>query len=222
MKALRLPACASPVAYLFRFRGPRDPPLFVLALAALPDGWRTHPGQGIWSAGRPFAGTLSLGRRRDLTGSQAIHPMPLPRSKTPAGPTILTLTVSSMLPHSTHSEGSSDHNFEATHAASAPAAYASRRASPPAMQGSLPAGWLTFTGRELNPLDRDERFHKAPFAGPKQVLRYLSRYTHRVAISNRRLIQADDAGVAFRWKDYRIDGPGRWKTMRLHPHEFIR
>src|SRR5271157_5265104 len=88
MKALRLPACASPVAYLFRFRGPRDPPLFVLALAALPDGWRTHPGQGIWSAGRPFAGTLSLGRRRDLAGSQAIHPMPLPRSKTPAGPTI--------------------------------------------------------------------------------------------------------------------------------------
>ena len=63
---------------------------------------------------------------------------------------------------------------------------------------------------------------KAPFAGPKQVLRYLSRYTHRVAISNRRLVAADDAGVAFRWKDYRIDGPDRWKTMRLHPHEFIR
>jgi hypothetical protein len=63
---------------------------------------------------------------------------------------------------------------------------------------------------------------KAPFAGPQQVLRYLSRYTHRVAISNRRLIAADDAGIAFRWKDYRADGPGRWKTMRLHPHEFIR
>ena len=63
---------------------------------------------------------------------------------------------------------------------------------------------------------------KAPFAGPKQVLRYLSRYTHRVAISNRRLIAADDTGVAFRWKDYRIEGPDRWKTMRLHPHEFIR
>ncbi len=63
---------------------------------------------------------------------------------------------------------------------------------------------------------------KAPFAGPKQVLRYLSRYTHRVAISNRRLIAADDAGVTFRWKDYCLDGPGRWKTMRLHPHEFIR
>jgi hypothetical protein len=66
------------------------------------------------------------------------------------------------------------------------------------------------------------RLGKAPFAGPKQVLRYLSRYTHRVAISNRRLIAADHADVAFRWKDYRIDGPGRWKTMRLHPREFIR
>jgi hypothetical protein len=63
---------------------------------------------------------------------------------------------------------------------------------------------------------------KAPFAGPQQVLRYLSRYTHRVAISNRRLLAADDAGIAFRWKDYRADGASRWKTMRLHPHEFIR
>jgi Putative transposase/Transposase zinc-binding domain len=63
---------------------------------------------------------------------------------------------------------------------------------------------------------------KAPFAGPDQVLRYLSRYTHRVAISNRRLVAADDAGVSFRWKDYRIEGPGRWKTMTLTPHEFIR
>jgi hypothetical protein len=63
---------------------------------------------------------------------------------------------------------------------------------------------------------------KAPFAGPEQVLRYISRYTHRVAISNRRLIAADDGAIAFRWKDYRVDGPGRWKTMRLHPHEFIR
>jgi hypothetical protein len=63
---------------------------------------------------------------------------------------------------------------------------------------------------------------KAPFAGPEQVLRYLSRYTHRVAISNRRLVAADDGAIAFRWKDYRVDGPDRWKTMRLHPHEFIR
>ena len=63
---------------------------------------------------------------------------------------------------------------------------------------------------------------KPPFAGPKQVLRYLSRYTHRVAISNRRLVAADDGGVSFRWKDYRIEGPERWKTMTLTPAEFIR
>lgn len=63
---------------------------------------------------------------------------------------------------------------------------------------------------------------KPPFAGPIQVLRYLSRYTHRVAISNRRLVAADDGGVAFRWKDYRQDGLARWKTMTLGAHEFIR
>ncbi|HZN29319.1 MAG TPA: IS91 family transposase, partial [Xanthobacteraceae bacterium] len=78
--------------------------------------------------------------------------------------------------------------------------------------------------RFLAPLRRSEWvvYTKDPFAGPQQVLRYLSRYTHRVAISNRRLVSADDNGVAFRWKDYRIDGPGRWKTMTLAPHEFIR
>jgi Putative transposase/Transposase zinc-binding domain len=63
---------------------------------------------------------------------------------------------------------------------------------------------------------------KKPFARPEAVLRYLSRYTHRVAISNRRLVAADDDGVSFRWKDYRIEGPDRWKTMTLHSHEFIR
>lgn len=63
---------------------------------------------------------------------------------------------------------------------------------------------------------------KAPFAGPEQVLRYLSRYTHRVAISNRRLISTGDDGIAFRWKDYREDGLARWKTMTLFPFEFIR
>jgi hypothetical protein len=45
---------------------------------------------------------------------------------------------------------------------------------------------------------------------------------HRVAISNRRLVSADDKTVSFRWKDYRIDGPDRWKTMTLAAHEFIR
>ena len=63
---------------------------------------------------------------------------------------------------------------------------------------------------------------REPFAGPKQVLRYLSRYTHRVAISNRRLISADENGITFRYKDYRVDGPGRYKTMTLATDEFIR
>jgi hypothetical protein len=59
---------------------------------------------------------------------------------------------------------------------------------------------------------------KQPFGGPQAVLAYLSRYTHRVAISNRRLISANETGVTFRWKDYRIKGPGRYKTMTLPTH----
>ena len=65
-------------------------------------------------------------------------------------------------------------------------------------------------------------YAKEPFAGPRQVLRYLSRYTHRIAISNRRLVAADEKGVAFKYKDYRIDGPARYKTMTLATDEFIR
>jgi hypothetical protein len=61
-----------------------------------------------------------------------------------------------------------------------------------------------------------------PFAGPKSVLAYLSRYTHRVAISNRRLIKADVDAVTFRVKDYRRKGLERYTTMTLDPHEFIR
>jgi hypothetical protein len=78
--------------------------------------------------------------------------------------------------------------------------------------------------RFLAPLRRIDWvvYCKDPFGGPEQVLRYLSRYTHRVAISNRRLIAVDDGGVSFRWKDYRVEGPGRWKTMTLSAHEFIR
>ena len=61
-----------------------------------------------------------------------------------------------------------------------------------------------------------------PFGGPDAVLAYLSRYTHRVAISNSRLIRAGGNAVTFKVKDYRIDGPGRYKTMTLKAHEFIR
>jgi Putative transposase len=63
---------------------------------------------------------------------------------------------------------------------------------------------------------------KRPFAGPEQVLAYLARYTHRVAISNKRLIKSDASGVTFTFKDYRITGPDRYKTMTLAPGEFMR
>jgi Putative transposase/Transposase zinc-binding domain len=65
-------------------------------------------------------------------------------------------------------------------------------------------------------------YSKRPFGGPEEVLRYLARYTHRVAISNRRLVSLDDKGVTFKWKDYRIEGPERYKVMTLDTHEFIR
>ena len=65
-------------------------------------------------------------------------------------------------------------------------------------------------------------YAKAPFGGPEAVLAYLSRYTHRVAISNSRLIAADAQTVAFRWKDYRAPSRDRQKLMRLETAEFIR
>jgi putative transposase/transposase-like zinc-binding protein len=98
------------------------------------------------------------------------------------------------------------------------------------------AGQLEFFGRRtalaerkafaayLGPL-RKIKWHvycKPPFGGPEAVLTYLSRYTHRVAISNRRLIACDHRGVTFKYKDYRADGPASYKVMTLATHEFIR
>jgi hypothetical protein len=76
----------------------------------------------------------------------------------------------------------------------------------------------------LAPLRKTEWvvYAKPPFGGPEAVLAYLSRYTHRVAISNHRLVSADADTVAFRWKDYRIKSGDRMKVMRLDTHEFIR
>jgi hypothetical protein len=65
-------------------------------------------------------------------------------------------------------------------------------------------------------------YAKPPFGGPEAVLAYLSRYTHRVAISNHRLVSANADTVAFRWKDYRIKRGGRMKVMRLPTDEFVR
>ena len=65
-------------------------------------------------------------------------------------------------------------------------------------------------------------YAKQPFGGPEAVLAYLSRYTHRVAIANSRLITCDERGVTFKWKDYRIEGRDRYKHMTLATFEFIR
>jgi Putative transposase len=109
------------------------------------------------------------------------------------------------------------------------------------MQDSLPAGGLRLYREGVEPSGSLRKvsgyisillsrtfpvarvvYAKKPFAGPQAVLAYLARYTHRVAISNRRLISADETGVTFKWKDYRIEGPGRYNTMTLPTHEFIR
>ena len=76
----------------------------------------------------------------------------------------------------------------------------------------------------LKPLHRTEWvvYAKRPFAGPTAVLEYLSRYTHRVAIANSRLISLNEKGVSFKWKDYRNKGRYRPRTMTLQTDEFIR
>src|ERR1700757_1938295 len=82
----------------------------------------------------------------------------------------------------------------------------------------------TVFAAHLAPLRRKNWFvyAKPPFAGPEAVLAYLARYTHRVAISNSRLVAVDERGVTFRYKDYRRDQRARYRTMTLAPGEFIR
>jgi hypothetical protein len=65
-------------------------------------------------------------------------------------------------------------------------------------------------------------YAKRPFGGPDAVLAYLSRYTHRIAIANSRLVAFDGARVTFKWKDYRAKAEARYKLMTLDADEFIR
>ncbi len=111
-----------------------------------------------------------------------------------------------------------------------------RRVLLAALEDAFEAGQLRFAGR-LQPLADPRRFAehlrparktkwvvyaKRPFAGPEQVLDYLGRYTHRIAISNQRLRSLDDGSVRFRYTDYRSNGAARHKTMTLAAAEFIR
>ena len=111
-----------------------------------------------------------------------------------------------------------------------------RRVLLAALEDAFKSGQLRFAGR-LQPLADPRRFAehlrparrtewvvyaKRPFAGPEQVLDYLGRYTHRIAISNQRLRSLDDGVVRFRYTDYRANGAARHKTMTLAAAEFIR
>src|SRR5438874_12264478 len=77
-------------------------------------------------------------------------------------------------------------------------------------------------GELLETSDLSPLCAKRPFGGPEAVLTYLSRYTHRVAISNSRLVALGDTGVTFKWKDYRAKGREGVKVMTLAIDEFIR
>ena len=109
------------------------------------------------------------------------------------------------------------------------------------MQDSLPAGGLRLYREGVEPsgslrkvsgyisilLSRTSPvarvvYAKRPFGGPDAVLAYLSRYTHRIAIANSRLIAFDGERVTFKWKDYRAKGAARYKLMTLDTDEFIR
>jgi Putative transposase len=83
------------------------------------------------------------------------------------------------------------------------------------------SGYISILLSRTSPVARVV-YAKPPFAGPEAVLAYLSRYTHRVAISNRRLISLDENGATFRYKEYRRDGAERYRTMTLPTDEFIR
>jgi hypothetical protein len=105
-----------------------------------------------------------------------------------------------------------------------------------ALSAAHAAGRLSFFGDNIHladaqsfaavlaPLRKAEWvvYAKRPFGGPEAVLAYLSRYTHRVAIANSRLIACDQRGVTLKWKDYRIEGRDRYKQMTLATFEFIR
>ena len=109
------------------------------------------------------------------------------------------------------------------------------------MQDSLPAGGLRLCregGRTLWIASKGFRLHyhspfqdlsfarvvyaKRPFGGPDAVLAYLSRYTHRIAIANSRLVAFDGERVTFKWKDYRAKSGARYKLMTLDADEFVR
>ena len=138
------------------------PPLFVLALR------RSRAGRGPTSRPEILLGRLA--RRVDVSGSSQVPRRPILCLCSGLGPRpnrrSLAMTVSSMLPLLFRRQRLQRLTYRGYRGALAPAVYASWGMLPLPMQDSLPAGWLAFAGRELNPLDRDERFPSCYISSP--------------------------------------------------------
>jgi hypothetical protein len=151
MKALRLPVRVSAVAYWFRFRCPRLPP----CSCSPQRSWKIGgplPGQGSCSAGALTVRLAVRGRERDLSGLQAIHPVPLLRSTTPVEPKRPRHSRSPRCcPRYPYGEGFGIGYFGANPQLRHLLPYASGVALPPHLQGLLPAGWLSLYREGVEP-----------------------------------------------------------------------
>src|SRR5262245_24042833 len=148
MKAPRPPPSASPVTYLAS-GAHAIPPRFVLAAASAPERAEVpHRARIIVRPAIPFAGSLPRGREWDISGSQAAHPVPLPRSTTPAEPPFLaTNGTGGAAPANSKAKASACREVRGYCVALAPAVYASRAVLPPP-HARLASGWLAGLYRE--------------------------------------------------------------------------
>jgi hypothetical protein len=161
MKALRPPLAASPVAYLFRFRCPRDSPtLRARCCQRSRAGGGPASSQDHCSTGDPH---LPVHSHVDVSGTSQVSsrsilylcPVPRPR---PDRRSLATIGGVDAAPANQKAKAPACYQYRGYRAALAPAVYASWGMLPLPMQDSLPAGWLAFAGRGSNPLDRVERF----------------------------------------------------------------
>ena len=151
IRALRLPVPNTGLLICSRPRPSRSSP------SSLPCGGELRSGLVPFKPGT--AGYSSAGQSQDLPGSWGIRPVPLPRSRIPASSSALAFSARRCSPHFAYSEDTSTTDFSRlNHAASVPAAYASSGALPHPHARLASGRWLTFAGRESNPLDSIEKF----------------------------------------------------------------
>ena len=158
MKALRLPIHVSMIAYLFRFHGPRLPPRSCSPQRSRKTGGY-FPGQGSCSAGCPSARLALRGREWDLSGLQAILPVPLLRSRTPVEPACPRRGGHvGAAPAGWTAKASAMSDFGASTQLWHSRPYASRVTLPHTCKACFRQAGCAFTGRDSNPLNRYERF----------------------------------------------------------------